>query len=212
MEEKYKGFIIRIEQDMDPEDPREWDNLGTMVCFHRNYSLGDKNHGVNSDHFSGWNDMAEYLIREKKAYMILPLRLYDHSNISMSTGSEYPFNCRWDSGQVGFIYVTKEKIKKEYGVKRIMKKIKEKAEKALNGEVNTYSDYISGSAYAYAIEETGDSCTGYYGTDGIAQAMADAKGEVDSIIKDRTEQHTNKVKAYIKNNVPLEKRKELVLV
>ena len=40
------------------------------------------------------------------------LYLYDHSGITMSTGS---FCDSWDSGQVGFIYVTKEDIEKEYG-------------------------------------------------------------------------------------------------
>ena len=30
----------------------------------------------------------------------------------MSTG---PFSCPWDSGQVGFIYVEKKKVKEEWG-------------------------------------------------------------------------------------------------
>lgn len=32
-----------IEQDQFPEDPRSWDNLGTMLCCHRDYQLGDCN-------------------------------------------------------------------------------------------------------------------------------------------------------------------------
>lgn len=32
-----------IEQDQFPEDPRSWDNLGTMLCCHREYQLGDCN-------------------------------------------------------------------------------------------------------------------------------------------------------------------------
>ena len=42
-EQEYKGYIIKIYQDDTSEDsPREdRDNLGTMVCTHRRYNLGD---------------------------------------------------------------------------------------------------------------------------------------------------------------------------
>lgn len=41
-EETYKGCTIRSGQDDSPESPREWDNVGTMVCWHRHYKLGDE--------------------------------------------------------------------------------------------------------------------------------------------------------------------------
>ena len=28
----YRGYTIEIDQDEFPESPREWDNLGTMIC------------------------------------------------------------------------------------------------------------------------------------------------------------------------------------
>lgn len=40
--ETYKGHNIKIEADESPENPRDWDNLGSMYCLHRNYNLGDK--------------------------------------------------------------------------------------------------------------------------------------------------------------------------
>jgi hypothetical protein len=40
--ELYKGYQIKIEQDELDESPREWEPLGTMVCWHKNYELGDK--------------------------------------------------------------------------------------------------------------------------------------------------------------------------
>lgn len=33
---------IRIFADTDPESPRAWDNVGTMVCWHSRYNLGDE--------------------------------------------------------------------------------------------------------------------------------------------------------------------------
>jgi len=39
---EHAGYTIRIEQDQDAESPREYDNLGTMVCWHSRYKLGDE--------------------------------------------------------------------------------------------------------------------------------------------------------------------------
>ena len=108
----------------------------------------------------------------------LPLFLYDHSGLSLSTnGNVYPFNDRWDAGQIGYIYITNEKICKEYSVKRISKKLKAKVIQLLNGEIETYNDYLSGNVYGFVIsnvtvcnhgdehEDHEDSCYGFYGSD-----------------------------------------------
>jgi len=39
---EYKGKKIKIYYDEDSPDPRDRDNLGTMCCWHRRYSLGDE--------------------------------------------------------------------------------------------------------------------------------------------------------------------------
>jgi hypothetical protein len=39
---KYKGCTIEISQDEDATSPRENCNVGTMVCWHRRYKLGDE--------------------------------------------------------------------------------------------------------------------------------------------------------------------------
>jgi hypothetical protein len=76
--------------------------------FHKNYILGDK-HNLKTEDFESFDEMAESVLDNG---IYLPLYLYDHSGITMSYK---PFGCRWDSGQVGFIYMTAQDIKKEYG-------------------------------------------------------------------------------------------------
>jgi len=44
-------IIIKIEQDTSAESPREWDNQGTMVCFHDRYKLGDEHNYEGYDEF-----------------------------------------------------------------------------------------------------------------------------------------------------------------
>lgn len=127
-----------MNQDFD--NPRSWDNLGTMVCFHNRYDLGDK-HDYNHNHYNGWDEMENAIIKNEDVCVILPLYLYDHSGITMNTS---PFSCRWDSGQVGFIFVSKKRVREEYGVKRINKELIEKVTELLEGEVKTYDMYLTG--------------------------------------------------------------------
>jgi hypothetical protein len=174
MEKKIGSYLIEIEQDMNPESPREkdyWDNFGTMVCFHNRYSLGDE-HDYNSDDYSGWDEQLKVISKNEDVCVILPLYLYDHSGITMNTTG---FSCRWDSGQVGWIFISKEKVRKEYSVKRISKKLKERITGYLINEVKTYDQYLTGEVYGYKISkitkcdlghedtEELDSCWGYYG-------------------------------------------------
>jgi len=162
------GFEARyLIQDNDPFDPRENENLGTMVCFHKRYTLGDKTE-LNSEMFNGWEEMYDYLIKEKKAVMVLPLYLYDHSGISMKVGSFQGYlpqgHAEFDSGQVGFIYCTKEDLKR-IGI------TKAKAEKSLMAEVGEYNQYIQGDVYCLVKETYNkdkeqidqENCGGYYG-------------------------------------------------
>jgi len=180
-------LTIKVEQDTDPMNPRtEWDNLGTMVCFHNKYILGDEDHdyklfklhfemrAIRGGDYSVW-DMLERRLVSDGAAVILPLYLYDHGGITMSCGS---FPCGWDSGQVGFIFISKEKARKEYGWKRLTKKRLEKLETYLRGEVETYDQYLTGDVWGYIIEDEDgehvDSCWGYFGEE-AAREEAEAQ-------------------------------------
>lgn len=129
----------------DPIDPREDDNIGNMICFHRNYCLGDKQDEISKDSFNSWEELETYLIKEKNAVVVLPLYLYDHSGISIRT-CVHGQHSSWDCGQVGFIYATKKQLITE-GI------TKNQLQKHLIGEVETYNSYISGDVYC-TVRET----------------------------------------------------------
>jgi hypothetical protein len=138
---------LRIVFDEDPMNPRkEFDNFGKMVCWHGRYNLGDEQPNC---------EPSEYEI--PKGALVLPLYLYDHSGITISTGK---FSCPWDSGQVGFIFATKEQIKAEF------KGSRKKAQACLEAEVALYDDYLTGQVYGFIFEDgegNDDSCFGFYG-------------------------------------------------
>lgn len=105
-------------------------------------------------------------------YVILPIYLYDHSGITISTGS---FSCPWDSGQAGWIYATMETFLKETGYTEEQLFKEGKAEEILSGEVKTLDMYLQGYVYYFLLEEKEtcehcnhveykhvDSCGGFY--------------------------------------------------
>lgn len=182
MEKIIGKYKIEVIQDIDPMNPRkEFDNLGTMVCFHGRYDLGDK-HDYRSEHYFGWEEMKEDIIKTENVGVILPLFLYDHSGITMNTTG---FHCPWDSGQVGFIFVSKEKMREEYGYERISKKLKQRVAGYLKGEVETYDQYLTGDTYGYRItnihtDDEIDSCWGFYGDE---YCMMEAESVVNHKMK-----------------------------
>jgi hypothetical protein len=183
-EKRIGDYLIEIMPDSSPESPREWDNLGTMICFHRRYNLGDKHDYDHSD-YDSWGEMKAAIIKKENAGVILPLYLYDHSGITISTS---PFSCNWDSGQIGFIFISKEKMLLEYGGKIVTKKLKEKVTEYLKGEVETYDQYLRGNIYGYKIskvttcdqghehKEELESVWGFYGEDNCLE-------EAETIVK-----------------------------
>ena len=143
-------YVLVIQQDDSPSNPREDDNFGKMICFPRRYNLGDHHNYIDKDDFlrdlylktvgddeRGAHryeralDLMNYKIKApfdspayerevderlmrviSQKYLMLPLYLYDHSGITMNTTG---FSCPWDSGQVGWIYASKEDALREFG-------------------------------------------------------------------------------------------------
>ena len=171
-EEAYQGHTIKIYHDPDAESPREWSDLGTLICWHRRYRLGDSHQFDSPEVFlrslagvSDQSDLSMVQLREQadRKAVLLPVFLYDHSGLAMNT---IGFHCPWDSGQVGFVYVTLEAVREEFGVKRVTKALREKAADILRGEIVSYDAYLGGRVYGYVIEQDGeeiDACWGFVG-------------------------------------------------
>jgi hypothetical protein len=175
---KIYGFLddrqLEIYPDEDPDNPRSWDNLGVMVCLHGRYNLGD-NHEYRSKDFNGWDELEEQIKYNNPGCLIKPLYLYDHSGITISTG---PFSCPWDSGQIGFIFITQKSINEVFDGNE------SRGEQCLIGEVETYDQYLRGDIYRFILRdkpcekcsgpgEILDNCGGFYGNNTINNGMTD---------------------------------------
>ncbi len=164
---------LEILPDESPENPRDWDHLGTMACWHRRYALGDKHEYRDPQAFS----------RDINAgnAVILPLYLFDHSALTLSTDCESFRGIDlqgWDWGQVGYVYVTLEDVRRKYGVRRVTRQVRECVLAHLRSEVAVYNQYLQGDVYGFVLKDrtTGevfDSCWGFYGENPWQNGMAE---------------------------------------
>jgi hypothetical protein len=161
--------------------PRDWDNLGTILYAHSRYKVGDKT--FDTSKYSGWEEALKGEVGNLNDLVYLPVFLYDHSIQHVSTESFIgrALHAEWDSGQVGWVYVTKEQLRKEYGVSRITKDIREKAIKVLKSEIEVFDKYVSGEVYGVKVieldedgkEKSSEDCWGFYGSDLENSGMMD---------------------------------------
>ncbi len=130
----------------------------------------------------------ENLLNEVKEIVMLPIFMYEHGGCTISTGS---FGDPWDSGQIGYIYTTKEDVLENTGCKEdVWRKY---ATQMLEDEIELYDKYIKGEVYGFKLfhydedigewEETEDSCYGFFGTDILKSGLADEVFGLSDAIK-----------------------------
>jgi len=164
------GHTLKVYQDLSDHNPREWDNMCEMHCFHKSYTLGD-NTDIDADDYESFNEMVTANFSHgEEGDIILNLYLLDHSGISISYDD---FGDKWDSGQVGFAVVTVDTIIKEYGDNS--PKSRDMAMSCMKSEIDTYNQFLTGAVYGYVIVEKEtcnlgheheheiDSCWGFFG-------------------------------------------------
>jgi hypothetical protein len=139
-EYRFGDEVLRVYIDESPESPREWDNFGKIIGWHRRYKIGDDNP------FSTPNDFYAWL--KTHPSIVLNLYMFDHSGLAFNTSG---FSDPWDSMQVGYVYVEISRVRSEYSKKRISKKIVEMVRLILKSEVEVYSQYVNGDVYGFTL-------------------------------------------------------------
>ena len=170
-DEKGMKYTLEVKAADYAENPREWKNFCTMICWHNRYFLGDKHHfsnpllfmsalyeGVMGENWfdnhkiDNWSDIFKAL-QESNLILIKAIYLYDHSGITVSTSRAYPYNDHWDSCITGFIYVTKKTILEETGL-ATEETWKDVAEDFIKAEMEVYDQYLRGDVYGYTLTRT----------------------------------------------------------
>jgi hypothetical protein len=104
-----------------------------FALFHKRYKLPNET-DIDHNDYASWDEMQEALHKEyKHGWAVF---MYDHSGLAFSINA---FNCKWDSGQVGFI-VSNEGTPEE-------------AYKWATSELETYSHWINGEMFGVSVFE-----------------------------------------------------------
>ena len=173
--------------------PRECDNLGTiLIAPNKSHWIANSDVAVDTsipfgkNPFEHWENLRREQLKLKKSdiAVVYPITKYEHGAISLSLG----YTKGWDYTVSGFVYVTKDTLRKEYGVKRITKSMLNNAKNCLQTELDTLSSWLNGDCYGWQIKEysiaedglswqevdTLDACWGYLDQDYARNDMKDA--------------------------------------
>lgn len=189
-EENYKvptpkgTYTIKIEYDRDTGDPRiENDNFSHMLFTRKSGHFGDTKLwdelGIDNADYDNWNEIREVLVEKVKPAIIFQVSMTSHSGETIYIGAPRD---PWDSGTVGFIYVTYKDIRESFGIKDDVSLNQEQVEhaaKMIRSEIEEYDDWIQGNCYGYLVfgpddpDKELDSCWGYIGSDTKRSSIID---------------------------------------
>jgi hypothetical protein len=185
-----------IQHDDQPENPMDnWDSVGKghrplfILTNHRRYRFGDKDAEslgwdlVRAEPLwnENWTDednpccLGDELpdlweaARRVEAY-VLPVYMYDHSGVSLSTSRIYTYNDPWDSGILGFILWTRGEVAR--CCSGDPEPDKEKIYKDMQAYFDEYAAYVSGDVYGIGV----------YGPGGLDLDEV-TPGELDDIVR-----------------------------
>jgi hypothetical protein len=165
------GYRASIYRDPEPQSPKDWDQLGRLVTWHRRYVF-------DQDGRQDFGDPADFLrLARRHRWIFIPAGMIDHSGIRLyeGSGSPHPYDPDGlDSAQVGYIYATRESMAR-------MGTTPQRAKRVLRQELEAWDQYVSGDVWGVVVtgpdREYLDSCWGFYGHDY-------AKGKAEQMLND----------------------------
>jgi hypothetical protein len=173
--EMINGFTVTYDHDpagmFSPRD--DYCHGCEMVMRHKRYSLPN-DAGLDLGDFSGWKEVRERILQDG-ALIVLPVYMLDHSGVALSVT---PFGDRWDSGQIGVAFVTRENWADTQGTDWTGSEEQlQRARELITGDVRDYSMYLGGEVYGYVVTDTDgevmDSSGGFLGWDAVREAASE---------------------------------------
>lgn len=133
------GHTIEILHDTEPENPREWSNIWTILTVpnHRHRPIDDTLNNPDPRVFD--------------AEMVVSVFRYEHGMVRFYASDTGPDPAdRWDTCQVGFAILPKGTLQREYlAFGQTKEEARKNARAALDGELATYTSWCNGTVYGY---------------------------------------------------------------
>ena len=156
--ETYEHDGVKVEilspDHIEDANPRtDQDCFTVIVAHHPRYEIGDTEHGYREENGYRWGpgslkEIHDEIVRTHRDCLIRPLYLMDHGLVGVSLKD---YKDAWDSGQVGWVFVTRKMIRENYMVKRVTAEVLAKAEALMASEVEQYSAWLEGRVYRFRV-------------------------------------------------------------
>ncbi len=174
------GWFVTIEQDMCPDDPRQYDDLSLMVFYDRDLR-GDHDRVDDILRMQCRTELGRNQIR-RAGGLVYPVRCYEHGSYAFALGKapeQWP-DQQWDVRTLGAMVAHGSAIRKQYDVQRITKRIRDMACGRMEAALRQYQDYLNGSVYHYTLWDREwdyhEGCGGFYGYDHWKSGLYAAAG------------------------------------
>lgn len=177
------GITVRVEYDDSGATESPFDRGDSAVRF------VEFSRGYVSDSACGRNERSPFHEPEdvtawakENRFICYPVFKYEHSGVAYSVR---PFSCPWDSGQAGYLLLSREEWKRK----------SKSSDSYAAAAIKEFSAWCNGEIYGYVIEdadgETLDSCWGFIGDsdycleEGIAAAAGHVKDAAAAALAER---------------------------
>jgi len=161
---KHNNVDVNIYFDTDATNPLDIENGFKLISFDKKQNYGHK-HNYNTSYELFYDLLNQVGINEslnklthkqlmnilKSHYYIKPVYILDHSGVKLSLN---PFNDKFDSGLLGYCYITKEEAKSLFKTST-MTLTKEIMSNYINEFIQDYNYYINGECYIFSIDYKG---------------------------------------------------------
>lgn len=202
MEEKietiqYRGHSIDIYQDTEfDSDILQEDDFLFLVNYHRDFEVR-KDEIITKENVANWYRGEK--IEQEKDYYIFELSCLVHGMVALSLGGGgfVGDSAGWDTSHVGAVLVSRKEAEPYQEAKEMAFSL-----------VGRWNELLSGRVFGYLIDDEKGGCWGLLGDYRKSGLIEEAKTEIDSIVEENKKKNNKRVKAYIRNGVPLEKREK----
>lgn len=125
-----------------PRDPQWNEVYGSIYTLHGRYTIGESHSYNNPDELDNFIESDASIVWASKLYG------YEHGGITISLT---PFNDQFDSGQLGWAFLTRDLVLAEHGV--VNELTIDLCVQVMKAEIEQYNLYLQGEVYGYRIME-----------------------------------------------------------
>ena len=206
---KYKGYKINIYQDINADNPFNFDEGFGNFYHWKDYGKEDY---LKYCEALGYNPDTREKIAEDNP-LAVRIDKYEHRQVYYSVEGE-GYQCKWDTSGCWAVWLPNECLMEDIKRLKTKKAQRKRCIELAREACVVFNQWANGEVYGYMIEDKegieSGGCWEFYGYEHDKSGLIEhAKEEIDNEIECKINKHIKKIKEQIKNRCPLDKRNVL---